>query len=79
MSENEIKEVDKDDIDRIATILKSLFNMANINTDSNSIYDEINLNYHYKCFTSKNLEKRLKGITYISKEVENCLINRNSK
>src|SRR5690606_7656860 len=37
---------------------------------SSIMQEEINLNYSYKCFSSKNLEKRIKGITYIDKIVE---------
>lgn len=79
LTENEIKETERDDIEKIANILRNLMSKIVPKSTPNLIYEEINLNYHYKCFISKNFEKRLKGITYISKEIENCSYNRSQK
>jgi len=70
MSESEIKEVDKYYIEGIASSIKNVFNIDNVKTASGIIYEELLLNYHFKCFISKNLEKRIKGISYINKAAE---------
>jgi hypothetical protein len=70
MTEHEIKEVEKSDIEKIANILKKVFNYDDKNV-ANVVAEELTLNYHYKCLTSKILEKRIKSITHLVKLVEN--------
>lgn len=69
MTEQEIKEVDRTVISNIAKTLKEVYSFNGDKTSS-VINEEINLNYNYKCFTSKILEKRIKGISYINKLIE---------
>jgi hypothetical protein len=71
MTEHEIKEVEKMDVERIANIIKKVFNYDDKNCAANVVAEELTLNYHYKCLTSKILEKRIKSITHLVKLVEN--------
>lgn len=66
LSEIEIKEYEKNIIEKIGRHIKSIIDPE----DKTLLYDEINLNFHLKCFTSKNLPKRIKGITEINNLIQ---------
>lgn len=66
LSEIEIKEVEKNIIEKITRHLKSILDSE----DKTLLFDEINLHFHLKCFTSKNLPKRIKGITEINNIIQ---------
>ena len=56
MSEQEVKDVTYKLIQSLANSLKSLYSFDK--KISLMYYEEIILNYHFKCINSKNLEKR---------------------
>ena len=62
LSETEIKELEKNVIEKIAKHIKSILDPE----DKTLLFDEVNLNFHLKCFTSKSLPKRIKGIMEIN-------------
>ena len=65
MSEYELKETN---LSTIVNIMKSLrVLLARNNFISSTFPDEMLLHYFYNQLTSKNLERRVKGITYINK------------
>lgn len=64
LSEQEVKDVSYKTIQTIANCLKSLFSFDK--KISVIYYEEMILNYNFKCLTSKNLEKRIKGILAIN-------------
>lgn len=60
LSEQEVKDVVYKTIQSLAISLKSIYSFdKNISV---MYYEEIVVNYYFKCLTSKNLEKRIKGI-----------------
>jgi hypothetical protein len=67
MTEHEIKEVDKQDIEKISYTVKKIYEKKFC---GEIIAEELILNYHYKCLTSKVLEKRIKSITHLVKLIE---------
>lgn len=67
ISEIDIKEIEKQTIEKIAKHLKNIYDPE----DKTYIFDELNLNFHLKCFTSKSLPKRIKGITEINGIIQN--------
>lgn len=66
LTEIEIKELEKNTIEKIGRHIKSIMDPE----DKTLLFDEINLNFHLKCFTSKNLPKRIKGITEINNVIQ---------
>lgn len=66
ISEIEIKELEKNVIEKIGRHIKSILDPE----DKTLLFEEINLNFHLKCFTSKNLPKRIKGITEINNIIQ---------
>jgi hypothetical protein len=76
LTETEIKEIDQGDIERVTYILKRLYNIGDDNMSTKMI--DLTLNYHYKCLVSKIFDKRLKGISNISRIIELSDINTGS-
>ena len=64
LSEQEVKDVSYKTIQTISNCLKSLYSFDK--KISVIYYEEMILNYNFKCLTSKNLEKRIKGILAIN-------------
>lgn len=69
MSENEIKETKKSTISYLSSLLKNLLS----NTDKRmgmTIYEELVQIYQIKCLSSKNLNKRIQGISFLTNLIE---------
>lgn len=68
LTENEIKELKK------GTLINTLKNYTIIlpldNKSQKVIFEDLYLQYHFKCLTSKNLEKRINGISAINTIIE---------
>jgi ubiquitin C-terminal hydrolase len=70
LSDSEIKDVDPKIIEKLAYLIRNVFSFDGNELTAKIYNEEINLIYAYKCFISKILEKRIKGISYIDKLVE---------
>lgn len=64
LNEYEIKETNKKTIQNICRSIQQIFFYDQSNCDK--YYEELILIYNFKCLCSKNLEKRIKGITSIN-------------
>lgn len=70
LSNSEIKDTDPKVFENLASLIRNIFSVDGNELTAKIYYEEINLIYAYKCFNSKILEKRIKGISYIDKLVE---------
>jgi len=68
LTEYEIKETNKKTILNICKSIQQMFFFDHSNCDK--YYEEMILIYNFKCLCSKNLEKRIKGITSINNIIE---------
>jgi len=68
LTEYEIKETNKKTIQNICKSIQHMFFFDKSNSDK--YYEEMILIYNFKCLCSKNLEKRIKGITSINNILE---------
>lgn len=68
MTEIELKDTKKTTIQLISNASKVL--LCTDQKTPNFLCDEILINHFYKNLTSKNLERRIKGINYIGKYLE---------
>ena len=67
LTEHEIKELNKSVIHSIAHSIQKIFSFDD---NHNKYYEEMILNYHWKCLISKILEKRINGISSL-----NCILD----
>jgi ubiquitin carboxyl-terminal hydrolase 9/24 len=68
LTENEIKELKKNIF--INTLKNYTVILPLDNKSQKVIFEDLYLQYHYKCLTSKNLEKRINGISAINTIIE---------
>ena len=68
LTEYEIKETNKKTIQSICKSVQQIFFYDQSNSEK--CYEEFILLYHLKCLSSKNLEKRIKGITSLNNIID---------
>ena len=68
LTEYEIKETNKKTIQSICKSVQQIFFYDQSNSEK--CYEEFILLYHIKCLSSKNLEKRIKGITSLNNIID---------